>query len=114
MQKDYHLINERTGEKAVVHPPFLPGENADGKNPKNKDGHWIRRFTVVDAAGIPAFQANQMITLTHCPGNLPSAIFNGDKWQVRPIPDVKAVRQKRTVIAPGVAVAPISQTADQI
>lgn len=97
MQKNYNLVNVKTGEKIVVHPPGLPGVNADGKNPKNAAKRWIRMFTIVDANGVAAFAGQSTIELTHAPKELPSVEINGETWNV--------VSMEKTETAPAAVAA---------
>lgn len=84
-QKNYFLVNSKTGEAVVVHPPSLPGVNADGHNPK-ENGKWIRKFQVVDANGVAKFKKMKEIILLNTPSRLPSVKLDGERWSVKVIP----------------------------
>lgn len=96
MQKNYNLVNTVTGETLVIHPPSMPGADADGKNPK-KDGKWIRRFNIVDGNGVAAFAGQSTIVLTHAPKVYPVLEQNGQTWEVRAIEEVEAPAVTATV-----------------
>lgn len=52
MNKPYHIVaydnDNKEIWKAKVQPPQLPGPNKDGKSVKDKNGQWVRNFTVID------------------------------------------------------------------
>jgi hypothetical protein len=90
-KKDYHLTNEKTGEKLTVFPPAWPGANADRTNPKNEAGEWVRRYDIKDRNGIALAEfAGDTVILTHTPKAAPSIVINSERWITRAI-EVEAV-----------------------
>lgn len=93
MQKNYHLVNQKTGEKVVVHPPRLPGLKQDFVDPKNEKGEWIRVFNIVEGAG-RQFRRGKDIVLYHAPGETPYCMIGNEKWEIEPIEGVHAVKKR--------------------
>jgi hypothetical protein len=81
-QKNYHLVNETTGERVTVFPPVWPGltgDQADAKK-KNEAGEWIRLFKVVDSNGVKHFDGMSTVVLTHAPKAAPYVMIDGQRW----------------------------------
>lgn len=93
MQKNYHLVNQKTGEKVVVHPPRLPGLKQDFVDPKNEKGEWIRVFSIVEGAG-RQFRRGKDVVLYHAPGETPYCMIGNEKWEIEPIEGVHAIKKR--------------------
>jgi len=93
MQKNYHLVNQKTGDKVVVHPPRLPGLNKDFMNPKTEHDDWIRVFTVIEGSG-KNFRKGKEIVLFHAPGEAPHCRIDNELWIIQVIPGVTAVKKR--------------------
>lgn len=93
MQKNYHLVSQKTGEKVVVHPPRLPGLKKDFVDPKNEKGEWIRVFDIVEGSG-KQFRRGKEIVLYHAPGETPYCMIGNEKWEIEPIEGVHAIKKR--------------------
>jgi len=98
MQKEYYLVNLRTGERLIVKAPRGPGINEDWQNPMNEKGEYIRIFRIINFNNIKVF-TRPAIAMFHMPGTLPRTTdsVNGDIWAVQEIPGIRAPKPRTKI-----------------
>jgi hypothetical protein len=97
MDKLYDLVNPKTGESVIVHPPksMLPGLNMDGKNAKDPEGRWVRVFRIEDSNGVKVFKHKRSVVLNHLPGDVAGFTdASGTRWNIRAIEGVHAEKAR--------------------
>lgn len=96
-RKDYLLRNLKTDESIVVSPPrsMRPGLNADGIDPRDTKGQWIRRFDIAEAKGVKTFNYKKQVMLVHLPGVKPHhRDARGRVWELEPIAGTASKNKK--------------------
>lgn len=109
MHKPYHIVaKDSTGVESfrlTAHPPTRPGLNEDGKNPKTKDGQWVRVFTVTDS-GNSSYAVGDKITMTQVRGEFPVAEVDNLQLTVESIEGIRAkkvhTKKKKEQVVPDV------------
>jgi hypothetical protein len=109
MPKDHYLVNLKTNERMIVHPPKAPGVGEDWIHPMTKDGDYIRIFKIINNNGIGVFLPKCSLMLLHKPGQMPTITDkNGNVWQVQEIPGIRAPKSRK--VTQSVATASVTSS----
>jgi hypothetical protein len=98
MQKPYHIVGTDSDGNEVVRftamPPVAAGPAEDGKGAKDKDGNYIRVFTITESTS-EDYIVGSKLTMTHIPGEFPYMIDEDIRLTCAPIDGVRAKKPRK-------------------